>query len=139
MEKLFWDFLGDLLMYFPNILYGGFGLYMIGYGLFCIAKIYSCTELVDGYCVEKERRMKFRRSELHCVFSYRYEGKDYYSKSKYGLSTSLFNYIEKGDKYTIYVNTKKPELFVVERKITFNEVVVMGFGFFSCCCNLQCC
>ena len=72
--------------------------------------------------------MKVRRLELHCVFSYRYEGKDYYSKSKYGLSTALFNYIEKGDKYTIYVNAKKPELFVVERKITFNEIFLIGCG-----------
>ena len=128
MEKLFWDFLGNLLFYLPFIAFGGFGVYLIAYGVFCIHKIYSCTELVDGYCAEKERRMKFRRQELHCVFSYRYDGKDYYSKSKYGLSTSLFNYIEKGDKYTIYVNAKKPELFVVERKITFNEIFLIGCG-----------
>lgn len=130
MEKSFWDFLGNLLLHLPDILYGGFGLGLIGYGLFRVAKIYSCTDLIDGYCAEKERRMKFRRNELHCIFSYRYEGKDYYSKSKYGLSTSLFNYMEKGDKHLIYVNPKKPELFVIERKITLNEVVTMGIGLF---------
>ncbi len=124
------DFLLDILLYLPNILFGGLGIYTIAYGIFCILKIYSCTELVDGYCAEKERRIKFRRQELHCVFSYRYEGKDYYSKSKYGLSVSLFNYMEKGDKYTIYVNAKKPELFVVERKVSFNEILTIGLGLF---------
>ncbi len=130
MEEFFWNFLGNLIMYFPFIAFGGLGVYVIVYGIFCIIKIYSCTELIDGYCAEKERRMKFRRQELHCVFSYHYEGKDYYSKAKYGLSTSLFNYLKTGDKFTIYVNSKKPELFVVERKITFNEIFLIALGLF---------
>lgn len=130
MGELFLDFFKYFIIYFPFIAFGGISIYMIAYGIFCIAKIYSCTDLVDGYCTDKQRTIKYRRSETYCMFTYRYEGKDYYSKSKYGLSTSLFNYIKKGDKYTIYVNAKKPELFVVERKITFNEIFLIGSGLF---------
>ncbi len=122
------DVFGFLVIYFPFIAFGGIGIYMIAYGVFCILKIYGCTELVDGYCVDKQRIIKYRRSETYCIFDYRYEGKEYCSKSKYGFSTSLFNYVKKGDKYTIYINPEKPELFVVERKITFNEFFIIGCG-----------
>ncbi len=119
-----------LLLYFPNIMFGGLGLAMIVHGIFNIVKIYSCNEIIDGWCAEKTRVWKFRRWEINYVFSYRYEGKDYYSKSKYGKSKELFEYLKQGEKYTIYVNSKKPEIFVVERKITSAEIFTIGLGLF---------
>lgn len=124
------DFLLSLMLYFPNVLFGGLGMAMIVYGIVHIVKIYSCDEIIDGWCEEKTRVLKFRRWEINYVFSYRYEGKDYYSKSKYGKSTELFEYLRQGEKYTIYVNSKKPEIFVVERKITFAEIFTIGLGLF---------
>lgn len=122
------DFLLNLLLYFPNIMFGGLGLAMIVHGIFNIAKIYSCNEIIDGYCAEKNRVWKFRRWEINYTFSYRYEGKDYYSKSKYGVTKELFEYLRQGGKYTIYVNSKKPEIFVVERKVTFSEIFTLVLG-----------
>lgn len=130
MEKLFWDLLGDFIIYFPCIIWGGLGLYLIIHGLVCVARIFSCTELVDGYCAFKEKVFKVRGNELRCFFNYRYEGKDYYSRLKYGLTPKIFNYMEVGDKFVIYVNEKKPEFFVVERKITIYELVSIGLGMF---------
>ncbi len=117
-----------LLFYLPNIMFGGLGLYLIIYAVLNIVKIYSCNEIIDGYCAEKNRVWKFRRWDINYTFSYRYEGKDYYSKSKYGVTKELFEYLRQGKKYTIYVNSKKPEIFVVERKVTLNEIVEIGLG-----------
>lgn len=124
------DFLLSMLLYFPNIIFGGLGLYMIIYGIRNIRKIYSCKEIIDGWCAEKGQTWKFRRYEKYYVFNYRYEGKDYYSKSKYGLTNELYEYVRQGEKYTIYVNSKKPEIFVVERKITSAEIFTIGLGLF---------
>ncbi len=80
--------------------------------------------------MEKKRTLKFRRWDMSYKFSYRYEGQDYYSKSKYGVTKELFEYLRQGGKYNIYINEKKPEIFVVERKVTFNEIFSIGFGIF---------
>lgn len=119
---------GWLLVYSQCILGSAAGLFLIACGIFHLSKIYSCNKIVDGCCVAKNRTWKIRRWYTSYTFSYRFDGKEYCSESKYGVTKELFEYLRQGEMYTIYVNEKKPEIFVVERKITFNEILEISMG-----------
>lgn len=116
------------------------GIAMILYASVNLFKIFSCKKQIDAYCMGKDRRLAgFRRGrDSFWTFSYRYDGKDYYRESKLGVTVKLHDSLVQGEKYSIYINEKNPQVYVVERKATITEilyivmgVIILGLAIFS--------
>lgn len=107
-----------------------FGVITISYSLSNMFKIFSCKKQIDAYCMGSDKQLSGFRygKDLFLTFSYRYEGKDYYRKSKLGVTLKLYNSLRQGEQYKIYINENKPERYVVKRKATITEILYFIMG-----------
>ncbi len=118
------------MIYLPFILFLGAGIFFVVSGILPIRKMYSCKIPVKAYLMEKTREIKGRGTFLSCTFSFRYEGKDYYTKTSIGITGKIFESLYIGSEYTIYLNEKNPRLFVLERKLFAAPFIMILSGLF---------
>lgn len=119
------------MTYLPIIIFLVAGVFFVASGALPIIKVYSCKIPVKAYLMEKTRERMGRGTVLSCTFSFRYEGKDYYTKSSLGITERVQRNLYVGNEYTIYLNEKNPRVFVLERKL-FAAPFIMIF------CGLVC-
>ena len=104
------------------------GLIFVIKGIIEIKKIYSCTVPVKGFFMETSKERVGRGWVHYHTYSYRYEGKDYYSKSSLGVTQKLIDSRFIGSEYTICLNEKNPRIFVAERKPSANGIFCIVTG-----------
>ena len=104
------------------------GLAFIVKGLADIIKIYSCKTPVQGFYMENSKERLGRGTVFYCTFSYRYEGKDYYSRTRLGITQGVINNLYVGSQYTIYINEKNPKTFVLKRKPSADSIIYIVSG-----------
>lgn len=65
------------------------------------------------------------------VFEYTYNGQKYIGQSSH---TESYKYLEQnmriGNSYTIYLNHKNPHIFILRKKIGYQNILMLAFGLF---------
>ncbi len=104
------------------------GLLLISKGVLEIVKIFSCKKSVEAFFMETSKERYGKGWVLFHTYSYRYEGKDYYTKSSLGVTQKLIESRYIGSQYTIFINEKNPRKFVAERKVSVSAIVWIVLG-----------
>ncbi|MBQ2827644.1 MAG: DUF3592 domain-containing protein [Clostridia bacterium] len=119
-----------MMLYLPIIIFAVTGIVFVVSGILPVVKVHSCKVPVKAYLMEKTRERMGRGTVLSCTFSFRYEGKDYYTKSSLGITGKVHDSLYIGNEYTIYLNEKNPRIFVLERKLFAAPFIMIFFGVF---------
>ncbi len=104
------------------------GAIYLAMALVRIIQMKRCTEVVDGWFLDKVRMIS-HRSSTKAKFFYVYDGKEYYGLTNLGISTKRMNEFSKSCKYTLFVNPKNPKKFAYDKKLTIgNEIIPLIIG-----------
>lgn len=116
------------MAYIPFAILLAAGVFFVASGIMPIRKAYGCKIPVRAYLMEKTRERMGRGTVLSCTFSFRYEGKDYYTKTSIGITQKVYNSLYIGSEYTVYLNEKNPRFFVLERKLFATPIIMIFCG-----------
>lgn len=116
--------------YLPIILLSATGIIFIVAGIMPIIKVKSCKIPVKAFLMEKTRERMGRGTVLYCTFSFRYEGKNYYTKTSLGITGKIYESLYIGNEYTIYLSEKKPRIFTLQRKLLAAPFIIIILGAF---------
>ncbi len=115
-------------MWLGYLVFCGGGAIYLAMALVRIIQMKRCTEVVDGWFLDKVRMIS-HRSSTKAKFFYVYDGKEYYGLTNLGISTKCMNEFSKSCKYTLFVNPKNPKKFAYDKKLTIgNEIVPLIIG-----------
>ena len=116
-------------MWRAYLLFVIWGAVYIAFALIRIIRMKRCTEIVDGWFIDKVTEFKFVKHSTKVKFFYVYDGKEYYGLTDLGISMKQMNEFSKSYKYTLFVNPKNPKKFAFDKKLTIgNEIIPLIAG-----------
>lgn len=95
-----------------------------------LASVFQCRAEVKGkYCGYRTYYGGKGQSSHAPVFTYTYNGRTYHEQSTQNASLQLLDKeMVQGEMYTIYVNERHPNVFVLKKKVRFSDVMLLFFG-----------
>lgn len=102
---------------------------MCGVAISIIAVTCNCKERVAAVLID----YGFEQFKAHItsspIFTYRYQGKIYTTKSAECLSQRyVLKHYKKGKSYTIYISSKDPSIIKLTRRVRMHELLLFMLG-----------
>lgn len=109
------------------------GILLISLGIWIIVEKYRCkTELTGTFVRNNVIPAKATRAYAP-VFSYEYEGKKWERPTFETFSGRKVSRFVPGQRYTIFLNARRPGAFVVDRKLRPGDLLLIGAGLLAMC------
>ena len=100
------------------------GVIIIGISILHINAILACNIETTGTFIKYNTVHNGREVTYEPVFKYYVKGEEYQGRCLNAMSLSdIQKQFAAGQTYTIYVNNKKPGYFVVDRKVSIQNVI----------------
>lgn len=108
------------------------GELMFVFGIHNIYAFFQCRTAVNATYIKYNTYYGGRGITTQSpVFEYSYKGLDYLEQSTHTESLKYLNQnMRIGDNYTIYINHKNPNVFILRKKIGFINILMLAIGLF---------
>lgn len=96
-----------------------------------ISSVFRCNEKIDGIYKGTNTYYGGNGVSRHTVmFSYKFNGKRYLEQSPQSISSRDLKLLTVGNEYPIYVSSNEPWKFVLNRRVSFTDIMIFLFGLF---------